>query len=359
MQINAKVVDGKLQASPEDLLKLKKSLGVNSDDELPELGGGLGDLILRGKEVKLALLNKQSPGDILVLTAAVRDLKKKFPNLHITMLTTAPAIWEHNPHVDSFGSYSSAKKDKDTVVDLSDGKGAVEWEIGYPLVHRANSSAKHFIHGFKEDLENKLGLSFDITAFKCDVHLSDEEKAWVNQVEQTFNYSGKFWIINSGSKNDFPLKQWSRVRWQEVVDSLRGKVQFVQVGEEGHNHEPLKGVFDLVGKTDTRQLIRLCYHAEGSVCHVTMLNHLMSAWEKPCVVVAGGRESAGWESYNETTYLDTIGNLLCCKSGGCWKSKAEDCLWMEGKYPKCMNMITSSDVVRAIEKYYIGGRLSW
>ena len=108
-----------------------------------------------------------------------------------------------------------------------------------------------------------------------------------------------------------------------------------------------------------RQLIRLCYHAEGAVCHVTMLNHLMSAWEKPCVVVAGGRETAVWESYNETTYLDTIGNLSCCKSGGCWKSKVEDCLWMEGEYPKCMNMITSADVVRAIEKYYIGGRLSW
>ena len=85
-------------------------------------------------------------------------------------------------------------------------------------------------------------------------------------------------------------------------------------------------------KTDLRQLVRLCYHAEGAVCHVTMLNHLMSAWEKPCVVIAGGRESAGWEAYNETSYLDTIGALPCCKSGGCWKSKIKDCLWMEGEY---------------------------
>ena len=84
----------------------------------------------------------------------------------------------------------------------------------------------------------------------------------------------------------------------------------------------------------------------------------MSAWEKPCVVVAGGRESSGWESYNETTYLDTVGNLHCCKSGGCWKAKKEECLWMEGEYPKCMNMITVADVVRAIDKYYIGGRLT-
>jgi ADP-heptose:LPS heptosyltransferase len=365
MEIKAKVVDGKLQASPEELLKLKKSLGLNPDEELPPIKEGLKDAILSGADINLTVLQAQSPGDIVVLTAAIRDLKKKFPNLHITMRTSAHAIWEHNPHVDAFGEYSSREKkkttDPDAIVDLSGDKGdkVVTLKMDYPLINSANSCAKHFIYGFKEDLEKKLGISFDIKAFKCDVHLSDEEKKWINQVQEAFNYSGKFWVINSGSKNDFPLKQWSRVRWQEVVDSLRGKIQFVQVGQSNHNHEPLKGAFDLVGKTDMRQLIRLCYHAEGAVCHVTMLNHLMSVWEKPCVVVAGGRETAAWESYNETTYLDTIGNLFCCKSGGCWKSKKEDCLWMEGEYPKCMNMITSADVVRAIEKYYIGGRLSW
>ena len=364
MEIKGKV-DGKLQSTPEELLEIKKSLGLSPDDELPVVKGGLEDLILSGKKVKLTLRQGQSPGDVVVLTAAIRDLKNAFPNLQITMETTAPAIWENNPYVEAFRDYKSTQKKGatylDTLVDLSDDteEAGVVLDVEYPLVHRANYQAKHFIHGFKEDLESKLGVSFDIKAFKCDVHISDKEKGWVNQVHEKFNYSGKFWVINSGSKNDFPLKQWGRERWQEVVDSLRGKIQFVQVGEAGHNHEPLKGVFDLLGQTDMRQLMRLCYHAEGAVCHVTMINHLMSAWEKPCVVIAGGRESAAWESYNETSYLDTIGNLQCCKSGGCWKSKAEECLWMEGQYPKCMNMITSSDVVRAIEKYYIGGRLSW
>jgi ADP-heptose:LPS heptosyltransferase len=365
MNMNAEVVDGKLQTTPENLLKVKESLGLNPDEESPPIKEGLKDVILSGADINLTVSQGQSPGDILVLTASIRDLKEKFPNIHITMRTSSHEIWEHNPHVDAFGGYQGGGKNKSSSInvvgDLSKVKegGCVEIEAHYPLINIANQCAKHFIYGFKEDLETKLGVSFDIKAFKCDIHLSGKEKTWQNQVQQTFNHSGKFWVINSGTKNDFPLKQWSRVRWQEVVDSLRGKIQFVQVGQTHHNHEPLKGVFDLVGKTDMRQLIRLCYHAEGAVCHVTMLNHLMSAWEKPCVVVAGGRETSGWESYNETTYLDTIGNLSCCKSGGCWKSKVEDCLWMEGEYPKCMNMITSADVVRAIEKYYIGGRLSW
>ena len=307
------------------------------------------DKILNNEPVIITFRQGQAPGDILVLTAAIRDLKKKFPNLVIQMQTTAAPIWENNPNVALCRGPVS--------VGLL--PSAIDMRLNYPLVNKANQCAKHFIHAFKEEIERRLGISFDITAFKCDVHLSDQEKGWINQVEETFGYSEKFWVINSGSKNDFPLKQWSHVRWQEVVDALEGKVQFVQVGEGGHNHEPLKGVFDLLGKTDTRQLIRLCYHAEGAVCHVTMLNHLMSAWEKPCVVIAGGRESSAWESYNETTYLDTIGNLPCCKSGGCWKSKKEECVAMEDTYPKCMNMISSADVVRAIEKYYSGGRLTY
>ena len=204
-----------------------------------------------------------------------------------------------------------------------------------------------------------MDIKYDIRSFQCDIHISEKEKGWMNQVEQNFGYKGKFWLLNCGSKDDYPLKQWRRDRWQEVVDRFKGRIQFVQVGETKHDHKPLEGVIDMLGKTDMRQLIRLAYHAQGSVCHVTMLNHLMSVWGRPCVVVAGGRESSTWESYNETMYLDTIGALHCCWSGGCWKSRPKDCKHMEGDYPRCMNMITTDDVVNAIERYYIGGRLKY
>jgi ADP-heptose:LPS heptosyltransferase len=380
MEIKGKVVDGKLQTTPEEIQRLVKAFGPTPDEGPPvkkmdsstesgegedayETLSGVKQSIINNEPLRITFRQGQAPGDVVVLTAAIRDLKMKFPNLQINMKTTAPQIWENNPHVSEFSTH-----------DSFDPIGSdLDIKLGYPLVHQANQCGKHFIHGFKEEIERNLGISFEINAFKCDLHLSDEEKGWVNQVEETFDYAGKFWLINSGSKDDFPLKQWRRDRWQEVVDALKGKIQFVQVGEEHHNHEPLEGAFNLLGKTDMRQLIRLCYHAEGAACHVTMLNHLMSVWEKPCVVIAGGRETSAWESYNETTYLDTIGALPCCKSGGCWKSKIEDCLTLERPEgwidttprgapipplsPKCMNMITSTEVVRAIEKYYVGGRL--
>jgi hypothetical protein len=83
----------------------------------------------------------------------------------------------------------------------------------------------------------------------------------------------------------------------------------------------------------------------------------MSAWKRPCVVIGGGLEGPIWESYQQTTYLNTVGMLKCCWGGGCWRKKVKDCDQMVGEYPRCMNLITTDDVVNAIEKHYDGGRL--
>ncbi len=48
--------------------------------------------------MKQILANHQSPGDIVMLTAAVRDLHRQHPNCYITdVRTPCPALWEHNP----------------------------------------------------------------------------------------------------------------------------------------------------------------------------------------------------------------------------------------------------------------------
>ena len=62
---------------------------------------------------------------------------------------------------------------------------------------------------------------------------------------------------------------------------------FVQVGETEHHHPALRGVLDLRGRTDLRQLVRLVHHAQGVLCRVTLAMHLAAALE-----VRGGVRSA-------------------------------------------------------------------
>ena len=310
---------------------------------------------------KLILKNWQSPGDIVMLTAALRDLHRCHPGEFLTdVRTPCPDLWQNNPHV-------TRLEESDPEVEIID--------CHYPLIHRSNQRPYHFLHGFIDFLNHRLGLRIEPTEFRGDIHLSGAEKAWFAQVEGVKGACRPFWLLVSGGKRDFTIKWWEARRYQEVVDRFRGRIEFVQVGEAGHHHPPLEGVIDLRGETDLRQLVRLVYHAQGVLSPVSLLMHLAAAVpvkpgmpkSRPCVVIAGGREPPHWIAYPHHQVLHTVGALRCCDDGGCWKSRTVPlgdgdekdrpealCVDPVGDLPRCMDMITASDVVRAVERYFDG-----
>jgi hypothetical protein len=359
----------------------------------------------------LLLKNNQSPGDVLVLTAAVRDLHRLHPGAFRTAVdTSAGAMWEHNPHI----------------VPKTDAP-AETIECRYPLIHKSNSGAWHFIHAFHHFLSERLGIPLEPQEFRGDIHLGEAEKRWISQVQEITRLPVPYWIIVAGGKYDFTAKWFDPGRLQQVVDHFRGKILFVQVGERGHHHPPLRGVLDLRGKTNLRQYVRLMHHAQGAVCPVTFTMHLAAATpvrgrsgayptgmprNRPCVVLAGGREPVQWEAYPLHQYIHTNGALPCCAHGGCWKSRvvpigdgddkerslcvdvaelatgirkpgaewgaagvteqgcrlpkadeeAEGAVqpeWTMRYAPQCLNMIPAEEIVRRIELYFTGGVISY
>lgn len=256
---------------------------------------------------KLVLRNFQSPGDIVMLTAAVRDLHISYPDRFLTdVRTSCPALWEHNPRL----------------VPLNEDDPDVEvLDCHYPLIHRSNEAPYHFLHGFIHYLNDRLGLGIEPSAFKGDIHISDNEKEWFSQVEELHGASTPF-----------------------------------------------------------RQLVRLMYHAQGVVTPVSLPMHLAAAVEvkpgmpknRPCVVIAGGREPPHWTAYPHHQFIHTVGALCCCDNGGCWKSRTvplgdgdykdgpdELCVDVVGDLPRCMDMITAEEVIRRIEWYFEGGAIEY
>ena len=315
---------------------------------------------------KLILKNHQSPGDILMLTAAVRDLHACYPGQFLTdVRTSASQLWDHNPFITPLDEH-----DPDvSVIDCH-----------YPLIHKSNLAPYHFVHAFSHYLNEQLDLHIKPTRHHGDIHLTSREKSWISQVHEMTGEDTPFWIVVSGGKYDYTVKWWECRRYQECIDHFAGRIQFVQVGELRHYQPPLRGVIDLRGRTDTRQLVRLVYHSQGVLCGVTFLMHLAAAVEmkpggtrnRPAVIVAGGREPTQWEAYPHHQYLHTVGALPCCKDGGCWRARTlplgdgneKDlphhlCLDTVGKLPRCMHMITPQDVIRRIEMYYEGGSLNY
>ena len=218
------------------------------------------------KPIKLILRQDQSPGDIVVFTAAVRDLHLNFPGWFVTdVRTPCPEIFENNPFI-------TRLRDDDPDV--------YQMPMKYDLIHTSNEGCHHFIHGFIKHLGDVLGLVIEPTKLKGDIYIGDAEKSWISQVSEVTGRDERFWIINCGSKSDYTCKQWEFRRFQEVVDSL-SNVLFVQVGSLEHNHKPLvgKNVINLLGKTDLRQLVRLVFHSFGVISPVSLLMHLAAAVE--------------------------------------------------------------------------------
>lgn len=297
------------------------------------------------------LVQKLSPGDVVVMTGVVRELHRQYPGrFHTDVRTTAGELWAHNPHV--------TRLNEGIVVPVTYDGG------GTGGIHRSNQSGSHFAQAVADDLSVALGLTGGLRMDdpRGDIYLSDRERS-----EHPFDPAGPYWLVNAGVKSDVTVKAWPY--YQEVVTALAGKVNFVQVGQLGtdsgltHTHRPLDGVAaNLLGETGHRDLIHLVAHCSGVLTGISYLMHLAAAFRKPCVTIGGAREPVAWNTFAYPGFhlLHTVGQLDC-GSTGCWKCRtlplldgAEQdqpdklCVYAEDGYPRCMRMIGADQVVELI-----------
>lgn len=320
---------------------------------------------------KIIFHNPLSPGDVVVSSALIRDLHRCYPGQYKTDYTgTVSEYFWNAPHI--------------TQLPNNDPE-ATKWRMSYDYIHRSNQNPMHFLYGYYHDFNKKFGLDVRMTEFKPDIHFNAEELA--NPL-----VTGRYWVLCAGGKKDFTTKWWDPKRWQQVVDALKGEIQFVQVGGNNHWHPKIEGALDLRGKTTFRDLCRLILHSDGVCCVITCLMHIAAACNRPCVVVAGGREAWWWEAYTRKNrdinmkrvhdgnwkppqpdtmidhiFFHSIGkyDLKCCSTGGCWKSKVntgkpeERCLQVKQGptilQPKCLAHVQAEQVTNAVRFYRESG----
>ncbi|OWK46631.1 hypothetical protein [Fimbriiglobus ruber] len=292
---------------------------------------------------KLLIKNGNSPGDVLVLSAAIESLHVQFPDKYLTSVgTPCMEIWRHNPRI-------------------TPGLGAHNAEViqaEYPLINWSDSSPLHFMAAFVSDLGKKINEPLRLQVNRPFLYLSDDEKK-IPDVPRPYM------LVNSGTKTDYTCKGAGRKIYQEIVDHFAGKINFVQIGEAHHLHGPLERVVNRIGQTTARQLFQLAFHSVGGVGPITFLQHIYAAFQKPYVAYLGGREPLHWEHYPTQTTLTTLGQLPCCRTSSCWKSRVVPlgdgdqkdkslCLLPvlsgDEMIPSCMDLLGSKAAIEAIER---------
>ena len=133
---------------------------------------------------RLILRNFQSAGDIVMLTAAVRDLHRCYPGRFVTdVRTSCSDLWIGNP-------WLTPLRDDEPGVRVID--------CHYPIIHRSNQAPCHFLFGFIEYLNDVLGLRIQPTEYRGDVHLTPEERDWFARVQEARGEARPFWLFASG-----------------------------------------------------------------------------------------------------------------------------------------------------------------
>lgn len=333
-----------------------------------------------GKPHTFVVHNSWALGDTVCLSALARDIQRAYPGQYEVLFSGhyRNVAWDNNPH---------CKKAPD------DAKGQlvrVEYHEG---IRRTNAGVKkHFLSWFHHSFEQATGLAVPVTEPKGDIHLT--------AAERKARPEGRYWVVVAGGKTDMTAKVWAATYWQDTVNTLaRLGVRCVQaIGDfTRHFHPRLANVEPWEGRAGSeRAFFSLIAGAEGVVCGITGAMHVAAVFDKPCVVIAGGREAPWWEAYTncysptafgpkcspvktEHTYLHTIG-LLDCGIGnldrGCWRDRTvpleqADFVSPERKrrlclkpvevghqaVPTCLQMITPDHVVEAVMNYYEKGVL--
>lgn len=263
----------------------------------------------------MTIANKRAPGDNLVMEMAVHSLMETYPDYRVSITSNFSEIFKNHPYL----SHSPSCR-------------AIEIDfVGF-----IGSSKKHGINyarSYCVALQDALKVPLELTCNRPHIYLSAEELQPI--IEPPYI------VISTGTKPDIPLKKWNK--WKQLVKQIRSKIKVVQVGIEGT--EPIEGCINLIGQTNLRQLFQVCHKAKAGIGGISLLQHVMAAFQLPYICIAGGREPINWIChYPQQHTLHTMGFLPCC---GCLRKM--DCVDMVGDIAHCMDLISVEQVMMILE----------
>lgn len=327
---------------------------------------------------RLVLRHKYALGDTICFTGLVRDVHLNYPGQYDVLVDSHfREVWQNNPHARVITAKDRKTGPRIQTVDISYKQG---------ILAAGRGDKTHMLPWYHRDFTEKTGIALPCRLPKGDYHLTDKEKEPIVE--------GRYWLMIAGYKTDMTNKAWWSHRYQEVVNALRKMgIWCVQAGvkHSNHRHPTLNNCLSMIGKYEhSRQFANLIYNADGVICPITAGMHLSACFDKPTVVLAGGREDPSWEAYSdvygafgpncapvktEHRFLHTVGALHCCEKKGCWKKRVVPIEPRDHKQPHarqlcleprhqqgedvalCMDMITVDHVMEAVMGYYEDGKI--
>ena len=324
---------------PAALLALR-NLWEDLRDWVGVFGLWLHFVAMRAQFPKVLLYFGFAPGDDLLCTAVLRELRKRGKE-GILMVSDHRELFAGNQDPTYIRPlWARYYRDGSTVsicrrfVRIWGGEFTRPEYAPLDGVDRRRVPSRHII----AEMCARVGITGPV-AIRPYLMLTEDEKslaAWAH---------GQIVIQSSGMAARHPMrnKEWYPDRVQGVVNALAGEMEFIQLGSP--SDPALQQVNDLRGVTSIRETAAILSHARLYVGNVGLLMHVARAVECPSVILFGGREAPWQSGYVCNTNLYTA--VPCAP---CWR--ANTCEFDR----QCMHEISVADVVSAIRQMMIRPR---
>lgn len=260
-------------------------------------------------------------GDRVLTTATLANAAAA--GVKVNVETKYPEIWEKCPFLDR----SITRDNADHV-------------IRYGYTNAWCKDSPHIIEAATATLANNI--DWDIPC------RSRRPFIWGNVPEGRL-LSGRYVVINTGWQNSVPTKKWYSRFWRAMA-AKNQDITFVQMGRSVNHAAPIDApnVKSVIDKTTELQLFQLIRDADCVISPPSACIHIAGAYNKPAVILCGGREPAGMIQYEGMEAIDLVGSRPCCRQKGCAKSKFE--FSGEGNICKDFRVIDGEPVASCMER---------
>jgi heptosyltransferase-2 len=331
--------------------------------------------LLKEEIRSILFLRHDRIGDMVISTAALRALRRAYPQAKITVLASQRnhEILAHNPHVDEILIYKGIlwflreirPKDYDLVIDpfvtyelkqafmtyLAGGKYRIGFEetgreIFFNVRGPMASSPKRMIEHLLDLVELLGGKREDC---EPEVFLSDEELQWASKAlgSKGIDINKLTIAIHPGAY--YPSQRWSAQRFGEVARRIleQRETNIILLGSR--DEEPLlRDVKKIAGDgvqvfsgLKLRELMALLSKCDLLICNNSGPLHIASALKVPTVSMIGPTVTPLWLPCGKHDVV--IKRELACSP--CNKAVCRN--------HECMELITVDEVLEAVQPQII------
>jgi ADP-heptose:LPS heptosyltransferase len=268
---------------------------------------------LNDKDKSITVIDRLgAPGDALITSIVIRNLKKQYPRLKINCITPNPELIQFDPFIDSLNC-------SETFYSID----STYWELIARKERKLNIVEYNL---------NKIGI--EKYEYKSNFILLKEEMEWATG--RLINSERPIIAICTKSKES--VKNWPIDYWRNLISQLSTKYTLIQLGDD---HEPtFNNVYSFAGKHTMRESAALLSQCQLFVGPDSLLMHIANGLNIKSIIIFGGSRPVDCFGYSEN--INLVYTPACSP---CWIHDGyETC----DHQVKCMNEISKESVLDAV-----------